>query len=190
MLVLDADGRVLESNAAAEHWLSRAGVVRTRAKRIRFTVPAVQHAFAQQVAALVASPTQPASSFVPGSFHTATPRADDVVMHLCGVPPGALVGVKAGARVLVFIAALVPDQVDALAGNVLRQTLGLTPTEARVALALRRQSDVAVAAHALGLRPATVHAHLRNIHARLGIGRTADLLMMMERLLGSFPGGF
>lgn len=189
MLVLDVDGRVLESNAAAEKWLPLAGVARSkRDGRLGFAATRLQQRYDEAVkmlaGALVAPPHSLPLDAVDPSQASRTGR---FVLHLCAVPLGAVSGARPGARILGFIAELQPEQADALAENILRQVLGFTSTEARVVLALRRQSDVAAAAQALGLQPTTVRSHLRSIHARLGIGRTAELLLLIERLIGSVP---
>jgi DNA-binding CsgD family transcriptional regulator/PAS domain-containing protein len=189
MIVLDANGLVLESNAAAEQWLQLAGIVRTRNGHLGFAAARMQQRYTEALKTLAGSQAAPSQSICLEAVQPGVQFGRGLVLHLCAVPLGVLSGARPGARILAFVAELQPAHVDVLAERVLRQAFGFSPAEARVALALRRESDVTAAAKTLNLRPSTVRAHLRSLHARLRISRTTELLLLMERLVGSAPTG-
>ena len=186
MLMLAADGRVLEANAAAHDGLAEAGIAITR-QRMLALPPALQRRYAEALRALASSPLAPARSLVVECVSSDDMMPLRFVLHLCALPAKILSGTHAGTRVLAFFAELQPGQPDAPREAVLCELLGLTPTEARVVLALRRHIDVTATAGALNLSPNTVRTHLRSIHDRLGIRRTSGLLQLVERLIGSLP---
>ena len=69
-----------------------------------------------------------------------------------------------------------PDQVAA--------TLGLSPAEARVAVALAAGASMREVANATQRAQSTVHELLKRIHAKLGISRRADLVRMVLSMPG------
>ena len=69
----------------------------------------------------------------------------------------------------------------------LAAVFGLTPAEARVALALFEGATPREAAAALGLSPHTVHVHLARIFEKTGANRQAELIQLMMRTVTSRP---
>jgi DNA-binding CsgD family transcriptional regulator/PAS domain-containing protein len=184
MLVMDHNGRVLESNDKAEADLFAMNLARIGAdRRLLFRDLAVRKAFEAALYRLVPANALPTTLVVQPAGGSSAPLA----LHLCRVPAASIAGFDGRASVLAFVAA--PDRAHhrRWSLSVVRSALGLTPAEARVALALLEHVDVAATAGALGLSVQTVRSHIKAIHSRLGIQRTADLLRMLDRLLGAFP---
>jgi DNA-binding CsgD family transcriptional regulator/PAS domain-containing protein len=67
----------------------------------------------------------------------------------------------------------------------LAAVFGLTPAEARVALALFEGATPREAAAALGLSPHTVHVHLARIFEKTATNRQAELIQLMMRTVTS-----
>lgn len=74
------------------------------------------------------------------------------------------------------------DEVRGSGGDVLRQRFGLTPAEARLALALADGTGLAAAAHANGIRVSTARAHLKAIFGKTDTHRQAELVALLARL--------
>jgi len=85
-----------------------------------------------------------------------------------------------GPWVLVSIAD--PDAGISASERRIREVLGLTRTEARVALKLLEGCDTREAAEALGISFYTVRAHLARIFGKTGTERQAELVSLLTRL--------
>jgi DNA-binding CsgD family transcriptional regulator/PAS domain-containing protein len=70
----------------------------------------------------------------------------------------------------------------------LRDLFGLTPAEARVALALSEGLDPAMAARHLGVALPTVRSHLAHIFEKTGVGGQVALTTLMTRAAGPIAG--
>ena len=68
--------------------------------------------------------------------------------------------------------------------NVFRQTLGLTPAEARLAARLRFGLSLKEAAEELGISVNTARNQLKSIFEKLGVNRQADLVRHLTELAG------
>jgi DNA-binding CsgD family transcriptional regulator len=66
---------------------------------------------------------------------------------------------------------------------------GLTPAEARVALAASSGLTIPETAHQLGLSPNTVKTHLRKIFAKTGTSRQAELARLVASIGLMRPNG-
>lgn len=186
MLLLDADGRVLEANASGDALLSNGTLRRGIDGRLAFGSVRMQQQFSDALQRCLGpqAPPQSLSFAEPGAG-----AAQQRVLHLCSVPGGVSGGMPARARVLVFVATMQAGAADAMARDIVRQVLGLSPTEARVVLALREHGDTGLVAQSLGLTVSTVRSHIKSIHGKLDIRRNNELLLLVERLLGSRPAG-
>ena len=66
--------------------------------------------------------------------------------------------------------------------------LGLTPTESRVAVLLTEGKSLREVAAATGCKETTIRWHLRQIFAKRGIARQAELVRLVLSLAGAAPG--
>ena len=181
MLILDASGSALEINDRAQERLLASDLARRGTGNVlHFTNPQTQRDFTAALAAL--APTYATPHTLP--LRTATGAPVLIALHLCRVPSGALSGFDGRACVLGFIAELRREHFPQWAVDVIHTALGLSRAEARVAFGLLQHADVAKAAAELGLSPATVRTHIKTIHFKLGISRSSDMLLILDRLLG------
>lgn len=184
--VMDAAGAVLEINACAEAMLlgGRLAVL-ARDRSLHF---ASARARSEVGAALqgVARPDAPPATLVVGDAQGQTQR---LVLHLCRVPGGVMSGFARRAALLLFVSELRPGHEAAWSEAVVQASLGFSRAEARVGLALLRHGDVPAVAAALGVSQNTVRSHVKTIHARLRIKRSSELLLILDRLLGTRPPG-
>ena len=185
MLILDAGGCTLEINDRAQECLFARDLARRGAGNVlHFVHPQTQRDFTAALAAL--APTHATPHTLPLRIATGAPVP--IALHLCRVPSGALSGFDGRASVLGFIAELRRDRFPQWAENVIHTVFGLTHAEARAAFVLLQQhADVPAAAASLGIQPATVRSHIKSIHSKLGVSRSSDMLLILDRLLGTEP---
>lgn len=109
------------------------------------------------------------------------PVADDwpTWLHLSLLIPGQVLGAF-GERPLVLATLFDPRQTRRLDAYGLGQLLGLTPAQARVAIALGEGHTPQQIAQAAGLSLSTVRAHIRQVLARLGARRVADVVNLLH----------
>ena len=85
-----------------------------------------------------------------------------------------------GARAILVVSDL--TETTALAAGALQAIFGLTPAEARVALALRRGLSLGEMARDFGVGSVTVRSHLKSIFAKTGTRRQAELVAVLARI--------
>ena len=104
---------------------------------------------------------------------------DPFVAHLLPLTSGerrrAGTSYKAAAALFVHKAALA----TASPPEVIAKTYRLTPTELRVMLAVVDFGSILEIAEALGIAETTVKFHLRNLYAKTGTNRQADLVKLL-----------
>lgn len=185
MLMLDTQGRLLECYAAAEVVLFSTTAIRRGVDGfLNFASSNMKAAFNRAIKHFTKQPAMPIS--IP-LYQSGGGGESQLVMHFCSLPPRASLGVHRECQILVFIAELQPGKRALLDNSILRDVLGISATEARVAMGLRQHIDVAALSALLGLSASNTRTHLRNIHTKLGVRRNGDLVAMIERLIGSVP---
>lgn len=187
MLVLDAEGRVLERNAEAARLLRSASGLRCGAGgALHFRQPSVQARFRAEVAALVDErlPPHPATLVV-SAGGAASPAS--LALHLCAFPANSVPALHRGGRLLAFLCELSPRSERRLAAAVLRAAFDFTPMEAEVVLMLHEHHDPIHAAQRLGLAVSTVRSHLKHAFRKTGASGQVELQRLVDRLLGSLP---
>jgi DNA-binding CsgD family transcriptional regulator len=178
MLWLDAGGVLRRCNPAAESMLASLGLIgRGRDGRLALAAP-VGPKVAAAVRRCIGGPWP-----VPVTLRLdrGQPDGNALVLHLYGCPESPASG--APPAVVGFLNRLSDGQRSDIDQQVVQAVLGLTPAEARVALALHACNDVEVAAPHLGLAPATVRAHVKRVYQKLGISRQGELTVLVERCL-------
>ncbi|WP_164978533.1 helix-turn-helix transcriptional regulator [Pseudoxanthomonas composti] len=187
MLLMDPDGRLLDCNAAAERLLQESpDVLRTPDGTLRFRSSRAQ---AQLKAAMARREDDLAS---PAALAMLIPSqrgqpGQDLVLHLCPLPPSAPDLLTVGGRTLGLLYALDDAGSSKVGLQVLQATLGLTRMEARVCMALRTHRDMEEVAQVLGVAISTVRSHLKHAFAKTGTSRQSELVLLVERLLSLAP---
>ena len=187
MLVLDAEGLVLECNAEAARLLRLGpGLALGARGGLCFGQAAVQARYRAALESLLdpRPPSQPGTLVVTAGGGSAPAG---LALHLCALPAGAVPALRRGARALVFVCELSPRAEHKLAACVLRAAFGFTSMEAEVVLKLHEHHDPAHAAMALGVAVSTVRSHLKHVFHKTGATGQGELLRRVDRLLGSLP---
>lgn len=177
--LLDADGRVVFCNRAAEDILRANDGLTLRNGQLTATSPDTDTALQQSIQYAIA-PGEP----------NHRPR-DVLVTRSAGrrpyciraAPlrrtPGPFVRVRA-LRALVLIAD--PERHRPVAVDALKQTYGLTSKEAGLALALAEGETLQQVAERLEMQYETARTHMRRILSKTGTSRQAELVGLLERI--------
>ncbi len=189
MAVVDAQGRVLHMNHTAEALMATGGPCRVLQGCLQFGAAAEQARFVLLATAACAQGSAPRKA------HVQQPAAG--AFRVAGAEPALTVSViplKASHPLAMFRQmhlALVVFAGTGVVGTanvdapVLRELWGLTPTEARLALALTAGESLKAFADVEGCSWHTARTHLRNTMRKSGCNRQIDLVQMVQSLLPS-----
>ena len=191
-VLLDAGGRVVGVNEQARAYLGGRGLTVSREGHLAAGAREANAALQRLVAGVLEHVQGTGASAIKEGGHAAvvvpSPRQEISLRQIGGPGPlllhaSPLVGAASAlfqrARALVMITD--PSEHREPAEPVLRQAFGLTPAEARVALAFSRGEDTREVASACGVSPDTVRAHLKALFARTGTRRQAELVALIAR---------
>lgn len=180
VVVLNNAMRIVSTNSLADHILGAGeGIVR-RGDQLVFTATTHQ----RTIAALLGAQGQPVAEGErrPTRFRVARPVHGDIVVTARPLELKALhAGAGAGAIAL-FLAR--PGSEASTDPQLLRELLGLTKAEARLAAALAEGSTLVDAARRLGIAHNTAKVQLRGVFAKTGVNRQAQLVALLASLGG------
>jgi len=176
-------GRVRHANGAAERLVASARGLTL----IRGMLGSVSPDLTRRLQALIAAATSPdAEHRTGGSMPILTPdRLLPLSVMVAPVGSDRLALFHAGPCAIVCVTDL--EAGVSLPQARLRELLGLSAAEARVAMALVEGRTVRQAADSLGLSFFTVRAHLVRIFDKTGTNRQAELVRLIMRLIGMSP---
>jgi DNA-binding CsgD family transcriptional regulator/PAS domain-containing protein len=87
-------------------------------------------------------------------------------------------GFSTGRRGTVVVFVTAPEQVEAPGASQLKQLLGLTPAEARLASALVAGKTLQEFAEEAGIRYTTARTHLQRVFGKAGVSRQSELIRL------------
>ncbi len=184
--VVDGQGRIQHMNQVAERLVQAHGPCRVQAGQLVFADARECEQFQRLLAAACRQGPAPKSAVGAG---VATAGA----FRLQGLEPAVVVSViplKASHPLAAFrqmhLALVVfasPDQQVDVSGPVLQELWGLTPTEARLTLALTAGQSLKAFAEAECCSWHTARTHLRNTMRKSGCSRQIDLVQQVQALL-------
>jgi DNA-binding CsgD family transcriptional regulator/PAS domain-containing protein len=177
MFLVDARGIVVHANAAGQAMLAEGSVLRIVAGRLAAHDAREDHALHDSF--LAAASGDSAIDLKGIAVPLAARGGGRFVAHVlpltCGARGRAGKTYSAVAAVFAHKAAIdVPSAPEALA-----KTYRLTPAELRVLLAIVEVGGVPEIAEALGIAETTVKFHLRNLFAKTGAKRQAELVKLV-----------
>jgi DNA-binding CsgD family transcriptional regulator len=178
VVLLDRRARILYANAAARALDTSDGPLRLRDR----TVATHLSSHAQRLGSLIRA----ALGGVPASSMS-VPRLHDgqlltiLVLSVRGQDVGRLADLRMpDAAVLLFI--VDPANRAGVSPTLIMDAYGLTPAEARVALATSSGLGIPEAALQLSLSPNTIKTHLRRVFAKTGTAGQGELTRLMTSL--------
>lgn len=184
VVVLDKAMRIVSSNPLADHILAAGEGIIRRGEQLAFTATAHQ----RTIAALLGAHGQGAGQMssadgrAPARFRVVRPVHGDIVVT---ARPLDLKALHAGAGAGAIALFLARPASEAIADpQSLRDLLGLTPAEARLAAALAEGGTLVDAARRLGIAHNTAKVQLRAVFAKTGVNRQAQLVALLASLGG------
>jgi DNA-binding CsgD family transcriptional regulator/PAS domain-containing protein len=181
VFLLNAQGQARHLNPAAEALISETGGLRLSGGRLTAFAPDA----ARTLDALIAAAASPDVDRRRGgsmALHTPGRRAP-LAVTVAPVKAERQAIFGGGPAVLVCVSDL--DSGAKLPERTVRDLFGLTPAEARVALALFEGASPREAAETLGVSLNTVRVHLARVFEKTGARRQSDLVRLMMRAISA-----
>lgn len=181
VIVVDGEGYVLHTNAAAESFLSRDDGITAVETRLHFRDRSAASAFGTALIGLVDDETRdidaPSQSFP--ARRAGDERAYVVTVRAVQLPEGIAIRTR-DAAALVFVRD--PSEASDLDAGLLRRSFSLTAAETELASLVDRGLTLEEVADRRGVAITTVRSQLYSLMEKLGINRQAQLV----RLLGQY----
>ena len=172
LFLLCADGRISHMNKAARALLATRGPLRDACGRLTASRPDE----ARRLERIVAAAVSPDDDKRAGGAMALSLPGRRRPLQLTSVP----LREGAGSRAIVCVSDL---ETGAGPGeHVLRELFGLTPAEARVAVALFDGASLQEAAATFGVSRNTVHNQLAGVFEKTGAGRQSELVRLIARM--------
>jgi len=180
VLLLDAGGRLLLANAAADRMLATGEPFAVQGAVTTLRRSAEQDRFARLLRAALDGTGLPG-----GWMRVEGENGSALAMFVAPLPGRHAEDLPSATAAMVVIHD--PAARAAPSNAMLRDLYGLTPTEARLAAMLTKGYDLTAAALTLGQAPATARIHLKAVFRKLGVGRQAELTALLSGLAAT-PG--
>ncbi|HKK51515.1 MAG TPA: hypothetical protein VKA74_08000, partial [Myxococcota bacterium] len=189
LLTCTADARIVTMNRRAEELFQPGGVFRLSEHRLSAHVPAATDQL-QELIAKAASTAHGRGSGGGGVMALARLDSDAVVPPLAAtvapISPRVVAPFEEepGGEPLALVMVTDPEQPLGVPEGALGEFLGLTPAEARLALALARGQTVAEYAGQAGISEGTARWTLKKVQAKTETTRQGALVSLVLRALG------
>ncbi|MFM2371121.1 MAG: hypothetical protein RIS85_843 [Pseudomonadota bacterium] len=170
LIVLDRSHRIVSTNALAESLLDKGEGLRRRGEELAFADPAHQRLIAGMLG----------GSTGLTRFRIESDSSGDIVVT---ARPLDLSAIHAGAGALALFLAR-PGSETSTDPQALRDLLGLTSAEARLAAILGEGVTLVDAARRLGIAHNTAKVQLRSVFAKTGVHRQTQLVALLASLGG------
>ena len=175
---LDRRGRIVETNGRARGLLLRGSGLFEDDGLLRARVPADDSPLQGLLAAALPRFGLQAAG---GSMAVLSwPSGLRQVVHV--IPAGDRQKDFAIGRVAAMVMVVEPGSPAQLNAKLVASTLGLTPTESQVAVAVAMGKTANCIAEERGIKVSTVWFHVRQIYAKLGLSRQVDLVLLVLSL--------
>ncbi len=179
LLCLDRHGRIIEANPRAQGLLRRGDGIHDPGGYLHARHPDDNPQLQQILAQALPQYGRVAAA---GSLACRRPAAQlPLTVHITPVPHRADFGAN---RVAVLVLLIDSGQRPHIDPATVAKALKLTPAESHVAAAVAQGQTVKDIAHQTYRSQATVRGHLKQIHAKLGLSRQADLVRLVLTTAG------
>jgi DNA-binding CsgD family transcriptional regulator len=178
VLLLDAEGRVIYANAAAEAAFRRYAEIGLLGERLYLREPAANERLA---AALTGAAIDALSRRTPVAIHVRA-RDGSPALNLLVAPFIASLR-RRGRQACTLVLMTLPTQASPDAENYLRAVFGLTTAHARCACLLAEGLSLATIGERLSIARSTLRSHLQQLFAKTGTQRQAALVAAVRRAL-------
>ncbi|OAF16410.1 helix-turn-helix transcriptional regulator [Bradyrhizobium neotropicale] len=177
VLLLDADGNIVHSNASARDILDEADVLRSVHGRLVTSDLNADRVLRQALAGTVLGDRAMTSASI--SLHLMARDGSRYVGHLLPLTAGRRQMFAAGyeACAVLFVSKAALDTI--VAPDLIRKLFKLTPAELRVFLSIVEIGGVPDVARSMGIAETTIKTHLARIFTKTGTKRQADLVRLV-----------
>jgi DNA-binding CsgD family transcriptional regulator len=169
-IIADRSGRVIEMNAAARASMAAGAPLRVRAGLLDAKSPRINEWLQREIAAAAGA----RGARVAGEDNLVNLSDESGRSWIIAVAP-----VRGTQWATIFL--IEPDRIPATTDQQLRRLFGLTPSEAKVAVALCRGLPLAAISHQTATTVETVRTHLKRILAKTGAHTQAEVVSIILR---------
>jgi DNA-binding CsgD family transcriptional regulator len=185
IVLVDAGGTVVTMNRAADELIARQDGLRVRGRRLHGETSQATAALDEIVADAIAIARGQTAA---GSARAALPKRSDgrpLEALALPLPPGDQIAARAAAAVFVID----PNEMPVVPTDWLTTRFHLTPAEARIASALARGEELADIAARLRVTTGTARWYVKQILAKTGTKRQADLVRLLVGIVVGLGAG-
>jgi DNA-binding CsgD family transcriptional regulator/PAS domain-containing protein len=187
VLVLDGQGRILQSSTQAQTLMRRTPELAVRHGRLmpQGMKPGQFDRLVQSACGHHGPAVAGGARLKKGAHQTRGERGQAHTLQCLVVPlpvPASKLNPWSRPLALVLLHELDPPRPPQMQPGLMRQLFNLTPAESKVALVLSQGDPPAKIAERLGLSITTVRGHLNAIFAKTGTARQADLIRLLTLL--------
>ena len=172
VLLLDGAGLLLTANRAGRRILDARDGLACQGTELRAATPAASRRLRDAVTAAAAL-----VPMVTSSLPLHRPSGACAYVARASAVPASLRGEPGRPAVILFVSE--PDKGPVGDPCLLAELYGLTPAEARLAVALAAGEDLRAIGARLGVSPNTVRTQLRHVFEKTGTGRQAELVAVV-----------
>jgi len=182
-IILDEQGRLLNTNAVARALLDEADGLSQRNQRLHIDGRELNRALQEALDAIVRSRHGGETSVVRALRIPRSAGRSDLGLVIRPVPTSEWSEGQSSPCVAVFISD--PDLRESASQQALAELFGLTPAEANLALLLARGLSLAEVSEAQNISQHTARAQLKSIFAKTGVSRQAELVRLILKSVAS-----
>ena len=176
-IILDEQGRLLNSNAVARALLAQEGGLSLRAEHLSIEGRDINKELQQALDVIIKAQQSGATSVVRALRVPRPAGRSDLGLVVRPVPASRWSEGQSSPCAAVFISD--PDLQESASQQVIGDLFELTPAEAKLAILLARGMSLAQVSAAQNISQHTVRAQLKSIFAKTGVSRQAELLRLV-----------
>ncbi|HSW20853.1 MAG TPA: helix-turn-helix transcriptional regulator [Ramlibacter sp.] len=176
-IILDEHGRILQTNQVADELLRAGDGLRIRGSALEAAYPTEHRELQRLVKGALFARLRPDAAIVEAMAVTRPSGGSSLGVVVRGVPPSEWSEGRRRPSVVVFVRD--PQSRPQAPLDVVQQMLGLTRSEAVLALQLADGLSLDEAAQALAIQRNTARAHLRAIFSKAGVTRQSELVRIL-----------
>ena len=182
-IILDEQGRVLNTNAVARALLEQGDALSLRGERLHIEGRDINKELQQALANIIKAQQSGKASVVRALRVPRPAGGSDLGLVIRPVPTSQWSEGQSSPCAAVFISD--PDLQQPASQQILGDLFELTPAEANLAILLARGLSLAEVSSAQNISPHTARAQLKSIFAKTGVSRQAELVRLVLKSVAS-----
>lgn len=182
-IILDEQGRVLNTNALAKALLDEADGLVQRGQRLQLESRHLNQQLEAAVAAIIKAQHRGETAVVPALRVPRSAGRSELGLVIRAVPATQWSEGQASPCAAVFISD--PDLRESASQKTLGELFGVTPAEANLAILLSRGLSLAEVSEAQNISQHTARAQLKSIFSKTNVSRQAELVRLVLKSVAS-----